>query len=63
MNYKPLIQQALAEDIGHGDITTDAIVDSKTKATAMIKTKQELVLAGIDVARDVFLAEPKKTKR
>src|SRR3989338_5196945 len=62
MNYKPLIQQALAEYIGHGDITTDAIVDSKTKATAMIKTKQELVLAGIDVARDVFLELDPKIK-
>ncbi|MDP2600184.1 MAG: carboxylating nicotinate-nucleotide diphosphorylase [Deltaproteobacteria bacterium] len=62
MKYKFLIQQALAEDIGAGDITSDAIADSKTKAAATIKTKQDIVLAGMDIARDVFLELDSKIK-
>ncbi len=48
-----LIQLALAEDIGSGDITTQAIVDPKQKARAMIETQGDLIICGLDVARKV----------
>lgn len=49
-----LIERALAEDIGNGDVTSEAIIPADAEATAEIKTKQDMILAGIDVAREVF---------
>lgn len=49
-----LIEQALSEDIGNGDVTSEAVIPVDAIATAEIKAKQELVLAGIDVAGEVF---------
>jgi nicotinate-nucleotide pyrophosphorylase (carboxylating) len=49
-----IIKQALAEDIGPGDVTTEATVPEKATATAVMLAKQDLVLAGLDVARAVF---------
>lgn len=49
-----LIRQALSEDLGNGDVTSEAIIPADATATAEIKAKQELVLAGIGVAREVF---------
>ncbi len=37
----------LAEDVGHGDITTEALVDPQTKATAQILCHELAVLAGL----------------
>ena len=48
------ITQALAEDIGSGDITTAATVPSDITSTAFIFNKDNGVLAGIDVAMKVF---------
>lgn len=49
----------LAEDLGSGDITTNAIVGPHQTAHAIIHAKDSGVLAGIDVARRVFeLLEP-----
>lgn len=50
-----LIQLALTEDIGSGDITTNAIVDPKQKASAMIEAQGDLIVCGLDVARKVAL--------
>lgn len=49
-----LIDVALAEDIGGGDVTTDAIIDDQKKAKAVWVAKQDGVLAGLDVAKFVF---------
>ena len=49
-----LIEKALIEDIGDGDITTDAIVSPDLVSTAYLFNKQDGVLAGIDVAMKVF---------
>ena len=45
---------ALEEDIGEGDITTENIALAGTLATANIIAKTDGVLAGIDVAAEVF---------
>ena len=56
MTEEQIIQQALAEDIGEGDITTQAIVPSYCKdGQARIAAKQDLCLAGVDIARKVFV--------
>lgn len=49
-----LIDIGLAEDIGPGDITTDSLVDPEVEGTGEIVAKEDLVLAGLTVARQVF---------
>ena len=49
-----IIENALAEDIHTGDITTLAVVRESRQAHAILKAKEEMVLAGIDVAARVF---------
>ena len=54
-----LIQLALKEDIGPGDITTDNLVDPDTRGKGTIVAKQDLVVAGLQVTEKVFkLLEP-----
>ena len=48
------IQRALAEDIGPGDATTNAIVPAGRKMAAQIIAKQDGVIAGLDVALAAF---------
>ncbi|MEA2375611.1 MAG: hypothetical protein QOD53_2074 [Thermoleophilaceae bacterium] len=49
-----LIDRALAEDVGSGDVTTDALVPAGTAARARIEQKAPGVVAGLDVAEAVF---------
>jgi nicotinate-nucleotide pyrophosphorylase (carboxylating) len=49
-----LIRTALEEDIGPGDVTTAATVTPGTIARAELVAKEDFVLAGIGVARQVF---------
>lgn len=49
-----IIENALAEDIHTGDITTMAVVPKGGDARAILKAKEEMVLAGIEVAARVF---------
>jgi len=51
---KKLIGEALVEDLGPGDVTTEATIPVESTSTAVILAKQQLVLAGMDVAREVF---------
>jgi len=48
------IRRALEEDIGPGDVTTDSIVPPEAVMRGRIIAKQEGVVAGLDVARQVF---------
>lgn len=54
IQYGPIIDQALREDWGFGDWTTDYCISAETLATAKIIAKEDLVVAGIDVAAAVF---------
>ncbi len=49
-----LVNQALSEDIGKGDITTEAIVPGDLKAKAHLILKQDGVIAGLPVFETVF---------
>ncbi len=50
-----LIQSALEEDIGTGDITTAAALTGAEVGRAKAFAKSNIVVAGIDVFREVFL--------
>jgi nicotinate-nucleotide pyrophosphorylase (carboxylating) len=47
---------ALAEDVGEGDVTTDATVDAAATGTADLVVKEDGVVCGLDVAEAVFRA-------
>lgn len=49
-----LVREALAEDIGQGDITTNATVPADARCQAWLIGKQDGVLSGINVFRHVF---------
>ncbi len=49
-----LISQALQEDIGHGDHSTKCCIPSQQEGRAVLKIKQNGILAGIDVAQYIF---------
>jgi nicotinate-nucleotide pyrophosphorylase (carboxylating) len=51
---RKIIQGALAEDIGTGDITTQATVSRKKKGRAQAVAKDDFVIAGIDVFAETF---------
>jgi nicotinate-nucleotide pyrophosphorylase (carboxylating) len=49
-----LIDRALAEDVGDGDLTTRLLVPADARATACIVQKAPGVIAGLDAAAAVF---------
>ena len=52
---KKLIRESVEEDLGRMDMTTDAVVHQGMTASAEILSCEDLVLAGIEAAREVFL--------
>jgi len=50
-----IIDSALAEDISHGDITSEALLPPQLQGKASILVKAEGILAGGQVAKRVFL--------
>ena len=50
-----LIEEALKEDIGDGDHSTLSSIDIGSKGKAVLKIKQDGVLAGMQVAKTIFL--------
>jgi nicotinate-nucleotide pyrophosphorylase (carboxylating) len=51
----PIIDLALAEDTGHGDVTSEALIPPTLTGKGVILAKADGVLAGIEVAGKVFL--------
>jgi nicotinate-nucleotide pyrophosphorylase (carboxylating) len=52
--YRDLVARALAEDIGTGDVTSEAAVSATERARGIILAKSSLILAGIDIAAETF---------
>jgi nicotinate-nucleotide pyrophosphorylase (carboxylating) len=52
--YREPVRRALAEDLGWGDVTTDATVPPTLRARGVILAKSLCVVAGIDVAGEAF---------
>ncbi|WP_040660018.1 carboxylating nicotinate-nucleotide diphosphorylase [Neisseria shayeganii] len=52
---KPFVQQALLEDLGRrGDITSAAVIPASTQAELAVVSRENGVLAGMDLARLAF---------
>jgi len=50
-----IIDLALAEDISHGDISSEALIPPEIKGKASILVKEDGILVGVEVAKRVFL--------
>ncbi len=50
-----LIDEALKEDVGDGDHSTLCCIPYKERGKAVLKIKQDGILAGVDVAKKIFL--------
>lgn len=53
-SIQDIIETALAEDIGSGDITTKATVEAHKEGEADIVAKEDIIVAGIPIAEAVF---------
>jgi nicotinate-nucleotide pyrophosphorylase (carboxylating) len=51
-----IVAAALAEDVGTGDVTTEAIVDESATATATLVVREAGVVAGLEAVEAVFRA-------
>jgi nicotinate-nucleotide pyrophosphorylase (carboxylating) len=49
-----IVENALAEDLGQGDLTTSVTVPEAMRACGIFRSKQDLVVAGLPVAAMVF---------
>jgi nicotinate-nucleotide pyrophosphorylase len=51
---RELVARALAEDLGGGDLTSDAVVPAGAQAKARIVQKRPGVVFGLDLAAEAF---------
>ncbi len=65
IDYKHLekfIKEALEEDIGTGDITTNAVISDKEAAVGKVIAKEDLIPCGLNIFKYVFLCLDKNIK-
>lgn len=62
MDLKKIIKEALKEDIGKRDLTTFYLKNKKKIVKAKIIAKEDGILCGIDIFKQVFLTYDKKVK-
>jgi nicotinate-nucleotide pyrophosphorylase (carboxylating) len=51
---REILERALQEDIGSGDVTTEALCEPDQTGRAVMRTKEPCVIAGVPVAQLVF---------
>ncbi len=52
--WQPLLDLALAEDLGGGDVTSNALIPAEAHATARIEAREPLRLCGLPIVEEVF---------
>jgi nicotinate-nucleotide pyrophosphorylase (carboxylating) len=52
--YRAIVRRALAEDLGWGDVTTEATIPPDVRGRGTIVVKSPCVLAGLDIAAEAF---------
>ncbi|MBI2855511.1 MAG: nicotinate-nucleotide diphosphorylase (carboxylating), partial [Chloroflexi bacterium] len=53
-SIRSTVERALAEDLGPGDVTTDSLIPPDLWGKASILAKAQGVIAGLEVALEVF---------
>lgn len=59
---RPLIQMAIEEDLGDGDITSSLLFKEDTTAKSTIISREEIVVCGMDVAREILKSYDERLK-
>lgn len=54
LDFEKIVEQALEEDLGHGDVTTRSLLPPNLQGHGVIVVKQAGIVAGVDVAIAVF---------
>ena len=49
-----IIEYMILEDEGFGDVTSNAVIDKDQVAVAEITSKEDGILAGVNLAKDIF---------
>ena len=63
MSINKIIEQALEEDLGDiGDITSNFTIPSDRKIKFKISNREPIIVCGVDIALQIFLAVEKKLK-
>jgi nicotinate-nucleotide pyrophosphorylase (carboxylating) len=57
-----LVAEALAEDVGAGDVTTDALIPPEQRGRGRIVAREALVVCGLPLARATFSSLDAKTR-
>jgi nicotinate-nucleotide pyrophosphorylase (carboxylating) len=55
-SWLPLLERALAEDIGSGDVTSNAVIAAEARGEALVVAREALVVCGLEVAEAAFAA-------
>ena len=59
---RPLIRMAMEEDLGRGDVTTNLLFQDGTRASAMVVSREEIVVAGFPVVKEILRQYDKRLK-
>jgi len=59
---RPLIKMAIEEDLGAGDMTSELLFKDDTIAKSNIISREEIVVCGMDVAREILTCFDKRLK-
>jgi nicotinate-nucleotide pyrophosphorylase (carboxylating) len=59
---RPLIQMAIEEDLGRGDMTSELLFQEDTTAKATIISREEIVVCGMDIAREILKSYDERLK-
>ncbi len=62
LEIRGIIKQALKEDIGKKDITTESLIPKEKSAKAVLLAKENFVVCGLDIARFAFTLLDKNVK-
>ena len=55
-SWAPLVERALAEDLGSGDVTSHAVLPPDAAGEAVVEAREALVACGLPIAEAVFAA-------
>ena len=59
---QPLIKMAIEEDLGAGDMTSKLLFEDDTIAKANIISREEIIVCGMDIAREILKCYDEKLK-
>lgn len=52
--WRPLVELAIAEDVGAGDLSSRLTIPAEARGRARIESRESLIVCGLDVAEEVF---------